>query len=129
MRETDDLGSNRASNFGLETGRSDRTTELQPPPLPRQKTRVSGSGRRLLRWIAGVAFLALVSVAVWFWLSHQPANTGAASTRFDARMTTTVGVAVVKKGDIAIFLDGLGTVTPPATVDDFYPVQSISRNP
>jgi membrane fusion protein, multidrug efflux system len=31
-------------------------------------------------------------------------------------MTTTVGIAVATKGDIPIFLQGLGTVTPPATV-------------
>jgi multidrug efflux system membrane fusion protein len=74
----------------------------------------SGWGRKLIRWIGGVAFLALVSIAVWFWLTHRPANTEATSTR--TRMTTTVGIAVAKKGDIQIFLQGLGTVTPPATV-------------
>jgi multidrug efflux system membrane fusion protein len=31
-------------------------------------------------------------------------------------MTTTVGIAVAKKGDVRVFLQGLGTVTPPATV-------------
>ncbi len=74
----------------------------------------SGWGRKLIRWIGGVAFLALISIAVWFWLTHRPANTDATSTR--TRMTTTVGVTVAKKGDIQIFLNGLGTVTSPATV-------------
>lgn len=76
----------------------------------------SGWRRRLIRWTGGVAFLVLMSAAVWFWLSHrQPAAAGA-SSRFNGRMTTTVGIAVAKNGDIQIFLNGLGTVTPPATV-------------
>ena len=66
--------------------------------------------------MGGVAFLVLASVAVWFWLSHRQTNAEGASARFSTRMTTTVGVAVSKKGDIQIFLNGLGTVTPPATV-------------
>lgn len=76
----------------------------------------SGWARKLIRWIGGVAFLLLVSVAVWFWVSHRQPNGNGASARFSTRMTTTVGVAVAKKGDIQIFLNGLGTVTPPATV-------------
>jgi membrane fusion protein, multidrug efflux system len=95
---------------------NDRLTELQPSPLPRQRAPVSRSRRKLIHWIGGVAVLALVSGAVWFWLSHQPPGTGGASARFGARMTTTVGVTAVKKGDIPIFLSGLGTVTPLATV-------------
>jgi multidrug efflux system membrane fusion protein len=76
----------------------------------------SGRGRRPIRSIGGVTFLVLVSAAVWFWLSHrQPTATGV-SARFNMRMTTTVGIAVAKKGDVHIFLNGLGTVTPPATV-------------
>lgn len=76
----------------------------------------SGWGRKLIRWLGGIAFLALASVGVWFWLSHRQPNEEGASSRFNSRMTTTVGVAVAKKGDIRIFLQGLGTVTPPATV-------------
>jgi membrane fusion protein, multidrug efflux system len=83
-------------------------TELEKPK--------SGRARKLIRWLGAVAFLALVSVGVWFWLSHRQPNTDGASARSSARMTTTVGIAVAKKGDIPIFLQGLGTVTPPATV-------------
>ena len=84
--------------------------------MTQPKTPKSGWGRRLIRWMGGVAFLALVSVAVWFWLSHRPSNAVGTSARFNTRMTTTVGIAVAKKGNIQIFLQGLGTVTPPATV-------------
>src|SRR3984957_16167693 len=73
-------------------------------------------GRKLIRWLGGIAFLGLVSVAIWFWLTHRPTNPAGASTRLNTRMTTTVGIAVVTKGDIQVFLNGLRTVTPPATV-------------
>jgi membrane fusion protein, multidrug efflux system len=76
----------------------------------------SGRKRKLIRWLGGVAFLVLVSAGVWFWLSHRQPTANGASARSNARMTTTVGIALAKKGDIQIFLQGLGTVTPPATV-------------
>jgi multidrug efflux system membrane fusion protein len=76
----------------------------------------SGWGRKLRRGLGGTAFLALVAVAVWLWLSHRQPNPEGASARLSSRMTTTVGIAVATKGDIQIFLSGLGTVTPPATV-------------
>jgi multidrug efflux system membrane fusion protein len=80
------------------------------------ETAKSGWRRRLVRWIGGLTFLLLVSVAVWFWLTHRQSNANGAAARLNTRMTTTVGIAVAKKGDIQIFLTGLGTVTPPATV-------------
>jgi multidrug efflux system membrane fusion protein len=84
---------------------------MTQPPRPK-----SGRGRKLIRWTGGLAFLALVSVGLWFWLSHRQPGAEGASSRFSGRMTTTVGIAVAKKGNIPIFLQGLGTVTPPATV-------------
>ncbi len=71
-------------------------------------------GIRLIRWIGGLAFLALVGFGLWYWISHRQPAASAAGMR--SRMTTTVGIAAAKKGDIRIFLQGLGTVTPPATV-------------
>jgi multidrug efflux system membrane fusion protein len=76
----------------------------------------SGWVRRLIRWTGGITVLALVSAAVWFWLSHRQPSAAGTSSRFNSRMTTTVGIAVAKKGNIQIFLNGLGTVAPPATV-------------
>jgi multidrug efflux system membrane fusion protein len=84
--------------------------------MTQPETLKPGRGRKLIRWLGGIAFLALVSVAVWFWLTHRPTNPAGTSTRSNARMTTTVGISVVTKGDIQIILNGLGTVTPPATV-------------
>jgi multidrug efflux system membrane fusion protein len=84
--------------------------------MTQPETLKPGRGRKLIRWLGGIAFLALVSVAVYFWLTHRPTNPAGTSTRSNTRMTTTVGIAVVTKGDIQIFLSGLGTVTPPATV-------------
>jgi multidrug efflux system membrane fusion protein len=76
----------------------------------------SGRRQKLIPWIGGAGFLALVSVGVWFWQSHRQSQVDGVSAGFRTRMTTTVGIAVAKKGDIQIFLQGLGTVTPPATV-------------
>jgi membrane fusion protein, multidrug efflux system len=84
---------------------------MTPPKTPTQRR-----DRKLVRWLGGVVFLVLVSVGAWFWLSHRQPTPGGASSRFSSRMTTTVGIAVAKTGDIRVFLQGLGTVTPPATV-------------
>jgi membrane fusion protein, multidrug efflux system len=84
--------------------------------MEQRTTPKPGRSRRLIRWVGGLAFLLVVSAAAWFWLTHRPSQVEGTSSRFSARMTTTVGIAVAKKGDIQIFLQGLGTVTPPATV-------------
>jgi membrane fusion protein, multidrug efflux system len=85
---------------------------LMAQPAP-SKTR---RARKLVRWIGGLVFLALISAGLWFWFSRRQSSTEGMSARPGSRMTTTVGLAVAKKGDIPIFLQGLGTVTPPATV-------------
>jgi len=84
--------------------------------MAQPRTPKSGRRRKLIRWIGGAGFLALVSFGVWFWLSRRQPQAEGASTGFRTRMTMTVGIATAKKGDIQIFLQGLGTVTPPATV-------------
>jgi membrane fusion protein, multidrug efflux system len=86
-------------------------TELQRLPLPAQPKR-----SRVRIWMTGILIISLGS-ATWYWIIgprlrqvQQPTARRFMST------TTTVGISVAKKDDIEVFLQGLGTVTPPATV-------------
>jgi multidrug efflux system membrane fusion protein len=79
--------------------------------------------------ITGVLALIIAGVGGAVWLAHRPATPaggpgGAAAGRGGAggrggggrRPATTVGVATASQADIPITIDGLGTVTPAATV-------------
>jgi multidrug efflux pump subunit AcrA (membrane-fusion protein) len=89
-----------------------REMDLVSPLIPAK----TGWGRKLIRRTGGLVFLLLLTGGVWFWLSRRSPDAQGASSRVSSRMTTTVGIATAKKGDIQLFLQGLGTVTPPATV-------------
>ncbi|MDB5424794.1 MAG: efflux transporter periplasmic adaptor subunit, partial [Phenylobacterium sp.] len=76
-----------------------------------------GTGRRAL-----VVLLVLAAVVAVIWLAitlaHRSAGgaPGGSGGRRGGRPSTTVGVATATRADIPITLDGLGTVTPAATV-------------
>ena len=74
-------------------------------PPPRRST-----GLRLLVWI-----LILLAFALLFWwvLSHrQAAAPAAAGRRAGAGGPVTISIETAKRGDIAVYLDAIGTVTP-----------------
>ena len=77
-----------------------------------------GTGRRaLIILLVLLALVAVIGLAVW--LAHRGAAGGAGGPgggRRGGRPSTTVGVATATLADIPITLDGLGTVTPAATV-------------
>ena len=93
------------------------------PPTGRSRTRASaGLLRRSWVW---VLILSLLGAGAWFYLSgkNQPGSRqdnkqGAAKMRggADADRPTPVATATAKSGDINIYLNGLGTVTPLNTV-------------
>jgi len=78
-----------------------------PPSAPRGPAHKRGR-RRL--WIAAVAFVVLVGGAV-AWRRHELEKEAAAASR---RVPPPVPVngAIAQKGDIGVYLDSIGTVTP-----------------
>jgi membrane fusion protein, multidrug efflux system len=66
----------------------------------------------------GILFFLLLAVAVWFFVlrPHQGQNATPFGRHALMNSLMPVGVAVAEKGDMPITLEGLGTVTPLATV-------------
>lgn len=70
-------------------------------------------GRGRLRMLL---ILALIAGAVWFVVSHIKSPQTTSRRNFMGAGPMTVNTAVATRGDISIYLNGLGTVTPLATV-------------
>jgi len=90
-------------------------TQLKPSP-PKPPPRKSKARTRLL--VFGLILLALATV--WFWVirprsSQQPQPAQFGRHAF-MNSVMPVGIAVAEKGDVPIVFEGLGTVTPLATV-------------
>jgi multidrug efflux system membrane fusion protein len=91
-----------------------QTTNLQPSPLPPRPRR-----SKIRVWFLAVGFILLGLAAVWFYvikphLGQEPAGVSGRRAFMSAVMP--VGAAVAQKGDLQLTLEGLGTVTPLATV-------------
>jgi multidrug efflux system membrane fusion protein len=77
----------------------------QLPPAEHQSR-----SRRLLVWLA-----LLVGVAIIFWLifrHHDTSQSAAPSSRRGVTGPVTITTAVAKNGNIGVYLDAIGTVTP-----------------
>ena len=67
--------------------------------------------RRRWLWIATLAVLLLLGI-VWLWRRHEAAVAAAAAARRAAAAGVTVTIASATKGDIGVYLQAIGTVTP-----------------
>lgn len=81
--------------------------EHQPPPPP--SDRPKSVWPRLLVW---GALLLVFGVAFWLVLRHHDEAQTAATSRRGAGGPVTLTVATAQKGNIGVYLDAIGTVTP-----------------
>ena len=89
------------------------TRHKLPTPDTRDPSKTRGSkGRRLLVWA-----LLLLTFAVIFWLvlRHQDTQQAAPTSRRGAGGPVTATVATAQKGNIGVYLEAIGTVTPTYT--------------
>jgi membrane fusion protein, multidrug efflux system len=88
-----------------------------PPADPQPKT-PSASDRRKSRWqrlFVWVALLSAFAIIFVLVLRHHDDTQGAPSARRGATGAVTVTTAVAQKGNIGVYLDAIGTVTPTYT--------------
>lgn len=99
-----------------------RTLEQEEPQLPQQQPAEPPPPKRKSYWWVWVLVIAAVAAPVYYLRSKQDASkAGVASTSPAGRggrglMVTPVVAAKAHRGDINVYLAGLGTVTPIYTV-------------
>jgi multidrug efflux system membrane fusion protein len=67
--------------------------------------------RRRRLWIGAIA-VVLILGGLWLWHRHEAAVAAAAAAKRAAAVGVTITTATARKGDIGIYLEALGTVTP-----------------
>jgi membrane fusion protein, multidrug efflux system len=70
-------------------------------------------GRHRWVWFLAIAIVLIIGVLLfWFWRQHETTQKAAAAARLAAAAMIPITSAIAKKGDIDVYLDAIGTVTP-----------------
>jgi multidrug efflux system membrane fusion protein len=93
---------------------TEHNTQYSEPATPGSSTPQAESSKKSLWWLWLIAAIVLVA-ALTIW-QRRGAASQAKTTGDPAARAITISAAVAKQGDIGIFLDALGTVTPVYTV-------------
>jgi multidrug efflux system membrane fusion protein len=97
---------------------STQARERRPEPQAAPEKIVARPSRRRWGWrVFWLVILLAAAVELGLWITGRQSHSPAAPQRAETGATAVqVGVATVTKGDMPVTLDGLGTVTPLATV-------------
>ena len=68
--------------------------------------------QRWIGWIIAVALVLIIVGAIMLWRRHEAKEAAAAAARQAAAAGVTITTAIAQKGDIGVYLDSIGTVTP-----------------
>src|ERR1700689_4038935 len=84
------------------------TTPKTPDSLPEHPSR---KRRYWWAWLLAIAVILIVG-GVMLWRHHEAKEKAAAAARRAASAAVTITSATAEKGDIGVYLDAIGTVTP-----------------
>src|SRR5580658_5562598 len=82
-----------------------RPPDDHEPPPPHNR-------RRMWGWIVAIALILLALLAYEMWRSHEATEKAAEAARRAAQQGTPITTATAQKGDIGVYLEAIGTVTP-----------------
>jgi membrane fusion protein, multidrug efflux system len=85
-------------------------TEEKPPDDPNAPPK--HKPRHLWAWIAAIVVVLILIIAVEMWRSHQATEKAADAARRAAQQGTPINTATAQKGDLGVYQEAIGTVTP-----------------
>jgi multidrug efflux system membrane fusion protein len=68
--------------------------------------------QRWIGWIIAIAVVLIIVGAIMLWRRHEAKEAAAAAARQAAATGVTITTAIAQKGNIGVYLDSIGTVTP-----------------
>jgi multidrug efflux system membrane fusion protein len=85
---------------------------VEPSPDTSSGRSTTHQHRHVAGWIAAVVLVLIVVIGIMLWRSHEAKVTAAQAALRAAQQGTPITVATAQQGNIGVYLDSIGTVTP-----------------